>query len=110
MKMSSAEAKQFIASGKTYEQLVQDRIARSIIYPDEAKQYGWEGKLKLNLRILKDGTLATAAVKESSGYEVFDLCALKAAKSLSPYAVFPPESDLHELNVTVPIVYNLKRK
>lgn len=108
-KMASKDPKPFVASGKTYEQLVQERLARSIIYPDEAKQYGWEGTVKLSLRILKDGTLATAAVKESSGHEVFDECALQAAKNLAPYSVFPPESKLQELNVTVPIVYSLER-
>lgn len=110
VKASQKKAKPFISSGKTYEQLVQDRIARSIIYPDEAKQYGWQGTVKLKLRILKDGTLATAAVKESSGHEVFDECALQTAKNLAPYSVFPPESKLQELNVTVPIVYSLERK
>ena len=110
VKISSAGAKPFISSGKTYEQLVQARIARSILYPEEAKQYGWEGTVKLNLRILKDGTLATAAVKESSGHEVFDECALQTAKNLAPYSIFPPESKLQELNVTVPIVYSLERK
>jgi TonB family protein len=98
----------FVASGKPYGQLVQERIARTIVYPKEFEKYGWEGTVKLNLRIQRDGTLAYATVKESSGYSVFDQCALKAAEVVAPYSGFPAESDLQEVNVMVPIVYKLK--
>jgi pilus assembly protein CpaC len=92
-----------------YVQGVQRIISQSIIYPEEAKEYGWEGTVKLGLLILRDGTLAYALVKESSGYDVFDEYALNTAKKIAPYTVFPEETELQELNVTIPIVYSLKR-
>jgi len=98
------------AGGLTYSELVQKRIANAIIYPEEAREYGWEGTVKIALHILSDGTLAYAAIKESSGYELFDQCALQTAKNLAPYSNFPSGSDLQELNVTVPIVYSLEKK
>ncbi len=91
----------------SYPDLVQQRIAGSIVYPEEAREKGWEGTVKLALHILRDGTLAYASVQESSGYDLFDECALKTAKDLAPYSVFPPETQEREVNLTVPIIYSL---
>ncbi len=98
----------FLPGGVAYSEMVQKRIAESIVYPEEARVNGWEGTVKLALHILRNGTLAYAGVKESSGYELFDECALKTAKTLAPYSEFPSESDLQEVNITIPIVYSLK--
>ncbi|HQP09900.1 MAG TPA: TonB family protein [Candidatus Omnitrophota bacterium] len=89
---------------------VQRKISQAIVYPQEARQYGWEGTVKLGVLILNDGTLAFALVKESSGHEVFDEVALNTAKKLAPFSAFPPETDLQELNITIPIVYSLQNK
>jgi protein TonB len=89
---------------------VQRKLSQAIIYPEEARQYGWEGTVKLGVLILNDGTLAFVLVKESSGHDVFDEVALNTAKKLAPFAPFPPDTDLKELNVTIPIVYSLGNK
>jgi pilus assembly protein CpaC len=86
---------------------VQERISRSIAYPAEAQRYGWEGTVKVGMLILNDGTLAFALVKESSGHDVFDEVALNTAKQLAPFTAFPSDTDLQELNMTIPIVYSL---
>jgi pilus assembly protein CpaC len=88
---------------------VQQKISQSIVYPKEAKDYGWEGTVKVAMLILNDGTLAYALVKESSGYDLFDEYALKTAKNIAPYDNFPTNTNLQELNVTIPIVYSLKK-
>jgi TonB family protein len=93
-----------------YVSSVQQKIAQAIMYPQEAQRHGWEGTVKLGLLILNDGTLATALVKESSGHEILDENALKIAQNNAPYAIFPADTDLKELNVTIPIVYSLKKK
>ena len=90
-----------------YIESVQDKISQAAGYPQEAREYSWEGTVKLNMLILSDGTLAFALIKESSGYEVFDEYALKATKSVAPFGHFPPETDLQEINITIPIVYHL---
>jgi len=94
----------------SYVRAVQQQISSAILYPQEAKQYGWEGTVKVGMLILKDGTLAFALVKESSGHEIFDEVALNAAKNLAPFSMFPEDTDLQELNVTIPIVYSLHNK
>ncbi len=88
---------------------VQKKISQAIIYPQKARQYGWEGTVKLGVLILKDGTLAFALIKESSGHEIFDEEALNTTKKLAPFSEFPPETALQELNITIPIVYSLNK-
>ena len=89
---------------------VQRKISQSIVYPNEARQYGWEGTVKLGVLILNDGTLAFALVKESSGHDIFDELALTTAKKLAPFSAFPSDTDLQELNMTIPIVYSLNKR
>ncbi|MBI3618080.1 MAG: TonB family protein [Candidatus Omnitrophica bacterium] len=92
-----------------YVQAVQQKISQAIVYPQEAERAGWEGTVKLSLLILSDGTLATAMIGESSGHEIFDQYTLNTAKNLAPYSSFPPNVDLRELTVTIPVVYSLKK-
>jgi len=91
-----------------YVRNIQQKISQSIVYPGEARQYGWEGTVKVGMLILNDGTLAFVLVKESSGHDIFDEVALSTTKRLAPFQAFPPETDLQELNVTIPIVYSLR--
>ena len=93
-----------------YMKNIQQKLTENIRYPEEAQSYGWEGTVKLNLLILNDGTLALASVKDSSGYDIFDQDAVEIAKRIAPYDAFPPDSNLHELELTIPIVYSLQRK
>jgi len=88
---------------------VQQRISQAIVYPREAQRFGWEGTVKVGMLILNDGTLAFVLVKESSGHDVFDEVALSTAKDSAPFLAFPPDTDLQELNVTIPFVYSLDR-
>ncbi len=97
------------SSSQNYAAAVQQKIASAINYPDEARQYNWEGTVKLMLHILSDGTLAYAAVKESSGHDIFDEAALTTAKSLAPYTAFPADTNLQELDLTIPIVFSLQK-
>jgi len=86
---------------------VQDRIAQAAVYPEEARQLGWEGTVRLGLRILADGTLSEAKVKQSSGYEIFDDSAVAVAKKQTPYPGFPAELRSREISIEVPVVYSL---
>lgn len=92
-----------------YVQSIQDKISEAISYPQEAQDKGWEGTVKVGLLILPDGTLAYASIKESSGHKVFDEIALNTAQMAAPYDGFPSNTDLRELNITIPIVYSLNQ-
>lgn len=92
-----------------YVRNVQQRISESIVYPKEAREQGWQGTVKLGMLILNDGTLAYALVKETSGFDLFDKNAVEIAKNVAPFQGFPANTNLQELNITIPIVYTFKR-
>lgn len=107
--LSAATTESSPSNINEYVQAIQQKIAQAIVYPQEAERAGWEGTVKLSLLILSDGTLATAIVREPSGHEIFDNYTLNIVKNLAPYSSFPSSVDLRELNVTIPIVYSLKK-
>lgn len=90
-----------------YTRQIQQKIAQAAVYPEEASQLGWEGAVGLDLKILSDGTLASIKVKQSSGYEIFDDSAVNAAKNSAPFPIFPVELRAREINIDVPVIYNL---
>ena len=90
----------------TYVQAIQKRISNTISYPYEARENNWQGTVKLNLVLEKDGSLKEAKVEQSSGYDVFDKDAVNTALILAPFDPFSSEIDLEELVVTIPIVYS----
>lgn len=89
-----------------YARLVQEKISKRITYPPLAMQNYWTGTVKLKLKILKNGTLASADVTQSSGHSVFDEDALHAAQMGAPYDAFTAGMNQDELIFTVPIIYN----
>ncbi len=91
-----------------YVKSIQKRIFQASTFPYEAKEQGWEGTVRLKLHILNDGTLERVSLKESSGHNVFDKDALNTAQIVAPYPPFPPELELKELIITIPIVYSQK--
>jgi protein TonB len=49
-------------------------------YPAEARENGWEGKVKLRVDVTEEGLSAAVAVHRSSGHEILDDAAVTAVK------------------------------
>lgn len=91
-----------------YSRIVQQRIIDNIQYPAAGRNAGFQGIVKLNLKLSFKGELLEAKIKKSSGYKVLDEDALETAKSISPYyPLFPPAIASQDIWVEVPIVYQL---
>jgi pilus assembly protein CpaC len=88
-----------------YVRAVQTKITDAVYYPKQAKDAGWEGKLKLGLNLAANGNLKASRIMESSGFKLLDDVALDSARRLSPYPPFPPQIKDQELWVDVPIVF-----
>lgn len=84
---------------------VQERISKSLRYPQRERELGIEGRVKLKLHLFADGTLGRVMVLESSGTEALDLEALKAAESQTPYPAFPSQLAERELWIEVPVIF-----
>jgi len=88
-----------------YTHMIEDIIARTAVYPEEARQEQQEGLVKVSLRLLPNGQLKEAVIKESSGYNILDEAALSAVRELVPYPSFPAEVAQPELHLIVPVVF-----
>jgi len=90
-----------------YARMVQVKISKAIIYPQQAAGgISMAGTVKLRLHILKDGSLNSEEITESSGNNILDQDALHAAKTAAPFDAFSTGIDQQDLVFTVPIVYN----
>lgn len=90
-----------------YAALVQRRIVENLSYPAQAKEAGFQGKLKLSLLLSFRGQLLEAKIKESCGYQILDDETLRVAKEVSSYPPFPSSIELKEFWIDIPIVYQL---
>ena len=90
-----------------YARMVQERISKAISYPNAVGRGGsLAGTVKLKLHILKNGSLDSAEVMESSGNYILDQDAMQAAKTAAPYDAFMTGMDREGMIFTIPIVYN----
>jgi len=88
-----------------YARMVQEKISRSIYYPQDPSG-ALTGTVKLKLHILKDGSLDSEEIIESSGSNVLDQDAVQAAKTAAPFDTFTTGMDQQDMFFTIPIVYN----
>ncbi|MEK7308257.1 MAG: TonB family protein [Nitrospirota bacterium] len=90
-----------------YSKIVQKLILDDFSYPAEAREAGFQGTVKLSLRLSHQGDLLDSKVKDPSGYQVLDNDALNTAKKASPYPPFSPEIKEKEIWMDIPIIYQL---
>jgi pilus assembly protein CpaC len=87
---------------------IQKLIFESLTYPRLAQDAGWQGAVKLKLHLDYQGQVLEARVSESSGYVSFDKDVVRIAKSLSPYPPIPPDVEIEDLWIDIPIVYRME--
>lgn len=92
----------------SYSKIIQKKILDNLVYPVEAKEAGFQGTVKLSLRLSYQGELLEAKVKESSTHRILDEGALNTAQKIAPYPPFPPAIKENELWVDIPISYQLE--
>ncbi len=80
-------------------------LARHFVYPEVARQRGWEGEVVVRLRLIPPGTVEHVQVARSSGYYVIDQAAVRALEraDLSDVTVLP-----HSFEIQLPIIYRLR--
>jgi len=91
-----------------YSSLVQNIINSNIEYPEELRDEGVKGTVKLSLHLLPTGKLLGVIIMKSSGSDLLDDSAEFAVKKLSPFPVFPSSVKLKELWIDIPIVYEVE--
>jgi len=81
---------------------IKDLIHKHIMYPAQAKQMGWEGKVITSFIVSSEGYAKDVKISKSSGYPILDENAVKAIKNASPFPKPPVEAQ-----IIIPILYRL---
>jgi len=106
--MENAQAEQPVESVTQYAGIVQERVLSSFTYPQELKESGDQGTVKLRLHIAHTGELLDVVVVEPSGYQLLDDQAVSMAKNITSYPPFPVSIEDQELWIDIPVTFQLK--
>ena len=92
-----------------YRQRLGELFARHQEYPRVAAMRGWEGEVRLRLKVARKGNLIGVALDRSSGFDVLDRHALAMLEALAGLPPLPDALESNEIQVVVPINYKLKK-
>lgn len=92
-----------------YRQRLGELFAARQDYPRLAAMRGWEGEVRLRLRVARQGQLINVALDHSSGFDVLDRHALALVEAMASLPPLPAALDLAEIQVIVPINYKLRK-
>lgn len=92
-----------------YRQHLTEIFAGQQQYPRVAALRGWEGEVRLRLRVARKGNLVAFQLDHSSGFDVLDQHALAIIEQLAKLPPLPDGLDASEIQVVVPINYKLKK-
>lgn len=91
-----------------YIMIIRDRIEKKKRYPRAARVNNEEGTATVSFLLDSSGSVVVAKVVLSSGYETLDNAALNTILSASPYPPIPNRLKRKNLNLKVPIKYELR--
>lgn len=92
-----------------YRRQLQALVSAPRDYPRLAALRGWEGEVRLRLRIARKGNLLAVQLDRSSGFEVLDQHALARLSDHGDFPPLPERWEGSELQVVIPIHYKLRK-
>ncbi|MDE2439872.1 MAG: TonB family protein [Betaproteobacteria bacterium] len=92
-----------------YRQRLTELFARTHEYPRVAAMRGWEGEVRLRLKVARKGNLLGVHLDRSSGFDVLDQDALALLEGHGNLPPLPEALEGNEIQVIVPINYKLRK-
>jgi protein TonB len=92
-----------------YRRRLTDLLARQQEYPRVAAMRGWEGEVRVRIRVARKGSLLGVSLDHSSGYDILDKHAIAMLEGLGGLPALPEEFGSSELQVVVPVSYSLRK-
>lgn len=83
-------------------QTAQKKLSEHLFYPPEAVARGWEGEVRLILKLAADGSVEDASIAGSSGYPILDSAAIRAAYAMGRQA------GMGGRELIVPVIFRLQ--
>ena len=104
----TSQEEQPVDSVTQYAKIIQERMLSNFTYPQELKESGYQGTVKLRLHISYTGELLDVVVTEPSEYSLLDNQAVAMAKNIISYPPFPVSIKDKELWIDIPVTFQLK--
>lgn len=76
-------------------------------YPMLAARNGWQGSLKVNFKINRDGSVSDISLERSSGYPMLDDAAMTAVRLATPFPPFPENFSIEDISIKGQFTYHL---
>jgi protein TonB len=92
-----------------YRQRLTQLLAGQHEYPRIAALRGWEGEVRLRLRVARKGNLLGVVLDHSSGFDVLDQHAMAMLAALGGLPPVPEALEGNEIQVVVPVSYKLNK-
>lgn len=92
-----------------YRQRLTELLAGQREYPRIAALRGWEGEVRLRLRVARKGNLVGVVLDRSSGFEVLDQHAQAMLAGLGNLPPLPEGLEGSEIQIVVPVSYKLNK-
>lgn len=105
----AAQAAPSVDALAAYRQRLTQLLAGQREYPRVAAMRGWEGEVRLRLRVARKGNLLGVVLDRSSGFDVLDQHALAMLAGLGGLPPVPDALEGNEIQVVVPINYKLNK-
>jgi len=83
-------------------------IAKNKSYPRIAKRMKKEGTSIIAFLLKKSGNIENVVLEKSCGHRIIDKAALHLVRSIVSYKPIPDDVSLEDLEMIVPIAYNIK--
>lgn len=87
---------------------MKDRIQFFWEYPDIASRSGWQGKLRIDFVINRDGTVGEIKLVKSSNYPVLDDAAITALRLATPFPPFPDSFGIESIVIRGNFEYQIE--
>lgn len=84
-------------------------IEKNKIYPQSAKRLNQMGKVHVNFVISKDGQIKNIKIVKDSNYQRLNDAALEILAKINKFEPIPEKLNKNSWEITVPIVYQIKR-
>jgi len=92
-----------------YRQRLTELLAGQREYPRIAALRGWEGEVRLRVRVARKGNLVGVVLDRSSGFEVLDQHALAMLAGLGNLPPLPEGLEGSEIQIVIPVSYKLNK-
>ncbi|HAD30211.1 MAG TPA: hypothetical protein DCE77_01420 [Methylophaga sp.] len=95
------------AAQQTYFNLLARTLAEQKRYPGISRRRGEQGVVQLFFIVTRNGHISESRIEASSGYQRLDRAVLEMLEKAQPLPAFPDEMSQQQLEVKVPIAFEL---